>query len=96
MTCLVGRLRVKPGREPDFERLQSELARLALELEPGMIAYEVLKHRTQPGAYLLYLRFRDEASFTAHRATDHQDRLLPQILATLGEEMDMQFYDCIS
>jgi quinol monooxygenase YgiN len=95
MTCLIIRLTVKPGREPDFERLEREFSSLALEREPGTVVYDVLRQRTDPGDYVVYARFKDEAAYKAHQATEHYRRLIPQILDALGEEMDLQFFDWI-
>jgi quinol monooxygenase YgiN len=95
MTCLIARLKVKPGREPDFERLQRDYSSLALEQEPGTLVYDVLRSRTDPGSYVIYVRFRDDASFKAHQTTALRARLIPQIVDTLGDEMDLQFFDWI-
>jgi quinol monooxygenase YgiN len=94
MTCFVARLKVKPGRQADFERLEREFSSLAAE-HAGTLRYEVLRHCTDPDAYLVYARFTDEASFRAHQQTEAYRRLVPQIMETLGEETDLQFFDWI-
>jgi quinol monooxygenase YgiN len=94
MTCFVARLKVKAGRQADFERLEREFSRLAAEQE-GTLRYEVLRHRTNPDAYLVYARFTDEAAFRAHQETEAYRRLVPQIMETLGEETDLHFFDWI-
>lgn len=94
MTCFIARLKVKPGRQADFERLEREFSRLATE-EAGTLRYEVLRHHTSPDAYLVYARFADAAAFRAHQETESYRRLVPQIMETLGEETDLHFYDWI-
>jgi quinol monooxygenase YgiN len=95
MTCFVARVKVKPGREADFERLEAEFSRLACEQQPGTLRYEVLRHRSEAGSYLVYARFADEAAFAAHQAAEFHQRLVPLIMETLGEETDLQFYDWV-
>lgn len=95
MTCFIVRLKVKPGREGDFERLEREFSRLAREQEPGTLVFDVLRHRTEPGSYVVYLRFADEAAFKAHQATALHRRIVPLIMETFGEETDLQFYDWV-
>ena len=95
MTCLIARLKVRPGREPDFERLEREFSNLAHEREPGTVVYEVLRHRTDPAEYVVYVRFRDDAAYKAHQATEHYRRLVPLIMDTLGAEMDLQVLDWV-
>lgn len=96
MTCFIARLKVKPGREADFERLQQELSQLTHEKEPDTYSYDVIRHRTEPGVYVVYARFKDEAAFEAHQTTSFHDRLVPPIVDTLAGDMDLQFFDWIS
>ncbi len=95
-TTFIARLVVKPGKEADFERLQTELSRLTHDSEPGVLVYDVIKHRSEPSTYVVYARFRDEAAFQTHMKVDFHDRLVPPILACLSQEMDLQFYDWVA
>lgn len=96
MTCFIATLKVKPGQEAAFERLQTELSQLTHGSEPGTLVYDVLRSRTNPGVYVVYARFKDEAAFQFHQATPFHERLVPPILATLGADMDLQFYDWVA
>jgi len=95
MTCFIATLKVKPGREADFERLQKELSDLTHQSEPGTAVYDVIRHRNEPGVYVVYARFKDEAAFQFHQTTPFHDRLVPPIMETLDGEMDLQFYDWV-
>jgi quinol monooxygenase YgiN len=95
MTCFIATLKVKPGREADFERLQKELSDLTHQSEPGTAVYDVIRHRNEPGVYVVYARFKDEAAFQFHQTTPFHDRLVPPIMETLGGDMDLQFYDWV-
>lgn len=96
MTCFIATLKIKPGQETDFERLQTELSQLTHGSEAGTLVYDVLRSRTNPGVYVVYARFEDEAAFQLHQATPFHQRLVPPILATLGADMDLQFYDWVA
>ena len=96
MTCFIATLKVKPGHEADFEKLQAELSQLTHAQEPDTIVYDILRSRTQAEVYVVYARFKDEAAFQLHQSTSFHDRLVPPIMATLGGDMDLQFYDFIA
>lgn len=96
MTVFFATLVVKEGREADFERLQDELSRLTHEHEPDTLVYDVIRHRDKPRSYAVYARFKDEAAFQYHQETDFHDRLVPPILDTLAEDMDLQFFDHVA
>lgn len=95
-TTFIAKLVVKAGQEPEFERLQSELSRLAHEIEPDVLVYDVIKHRTEPSTYVVYARFRTDEAFQAHMKIDFHARLVPPILATLARDMDLQFFDWVA
>ncbi len=92
-TTFIATLKVKAGKEAEFERLQKELSEDSHRTEPDLFAYDVIKHRTQPRTYVVYARFKDENAFNAHMKTPAHDRLVPPILACVDGEMDLQFFD---
>jgi quinol monooxygenase YgiN len=96
MTCFIAKLKVKPGREADFEQLQRELSELTHAQEPDTLVYDVIRHRAEPDVYVVYARFKDEASFQHHQTTPFHDRLVPPILETVLGDMDLQFFDWIA
>lgn len=95
-TTFIAKLVVQPGKEAEFERLQSELSRLTHDTEPDVLVYDVIKHRSEPSTYVVYARFRSEAAFQHHMKVDFHDRLVPPILACLSREMDLQFFDWVA
>jgi len=96
MTCFIATLKIKPGCEADFERLQAELSKLTHEQEPDTLVYDIIRSRSKPDTYVVYARFKDEAAFQLHQATPFHDRLVPPIMATVAGDMDLQFYDWIA
>lgn len=67
MTVFFATLKVKSGKEAEFEKLQQELSKLTHEQEPDTIVYDVIRHREKPGIYAVYARFKDEAAFQTIR-----------------------------
>jgi quinol monooxygenase YgiN len=98
MTVFFATLKVKAGKEKEFERLQRELSKLTHESEPDTIAYDVVRLRDKPGQYAVYARFKDEAAFQYHQKTPFHDRLVPPILDCLdggAAGMGLAFYDWV-
>ena len=96
MTCFIATLKIKAGREAEFERLQTELSELTHAHEPDTCAYDVIRHRTDPEVYVVYARFKDEAAFQLHQSTPFHDRLVPPIIDCVDGAMDLQFFDWVS
>ncbi|MDH5176998.1 MAG: antibiotic biosynthesis monooxygenase [Gammaproteobacteria bacterium] len=96
MPCFIATLKIKPGHEADFERLQAELSQLTHAHEPDTFVYDIIRSRDNANTYVVYARFKDEAAFQLHQGTDFHERLVPPILATVDGEMDLKFYDFIA
>ena len=96
MTVFIATLRIKPGHEAEFERLQTELSRLTHDSEPDTMVYDILRSRDNPDTYVVYGRFKDEAAFQYHQATPFHDRLVPPILATVAGDMDLKFFSYVA
>lgn len=95
-TTFIAKLVVKPGMESTFEKLQRELSELTHAQEPDTLVYDVIKHRTERGTYVVYGRFRTDAAFQQHQTMPFHDRLVPPILACLAQDMDLQFFDWVA
>ncbi|MBI1392363.1 MAG: antibiotic biosynthesis monooxygenase [Alphaproteobacteria bacterium] len=95
MTAFVAKLVVKPEKREEFERLQTELRILTHQNEPGTPVYELIRSRDNANVYLCVATFTDDAAFDFHMKTDFHDRIAPQVLACLAEEMDLGFYDIV-
>jgi quinol monooxygenase YgiN len=95
-TTFIARLVVRAGMEARFESLQRELSQLTHSSEPDAVVYDVIKHRTEPSTYVVYARFKTDAAFQAHMQADFHARLVPDILASLASEMDLQFFDWVA
>lgn len=96
MTAFIATLRIKPGQEAEFERLQQELSELTHASEPDTLVYDILRARDTPDTYVVYARFKDEAAFEHHQTTAFHERLVPPILATVAGEMDLKFYEFVA
>jgi quinol monooxygenase YgiN len=87
MTSFIATLKIKPGHEAEFERLQRELSELTHASEPDTLVYDILRSRANPDTYV--------AAFQYHQGTAFHERLVPPILATVSGDMDLQFFDWV-
>jgi len=98
MKIFFATLKVKAGKERDFERLQQELSKLTHDAEPDTIVYDVVRAVDKPGVYAVYARFKDEAAFQYHQTTPFHERLVPPIFDCLdggASGMDLTFYEFV-
>lgn len=70
MYVVIARWVAREGEEADVERVLKTMAPLSRE-EPGCQEFTVLRSNDEPRTYLLYEVYDDEASFLAHRETEH-------------------------
>jgi quinol monooxygenase YgiN len=96
MTVFIATLKIKPGHEAEFERLQRELSELTHASEPDTKVYDIVRSRDQRDTYVVYGRFTDEAAYQFHQGTAFHERLVPPILATVTGEMDLKFFDFVA
>ena len=73
-------LRIRPGREADFERAWR---RVAFEVRgvPGNLRQALLRDTADPGVYTITSDWADEASFRAFERSPEQDALTATIRA---------------
>ena len=96
MTAFIATMTVVEEKTAEFERLVTELSELAHREEPGLIAYDVLRHAERASTYVFYARFKDQEAFEFHQEADFHQRLVPPILDCVEGDMDLQFFDWVA
>ncbi|MYZ46340.1 putative quinol monooxygenase [Propylenella binzhouense] len=67
---VVARWRCAPGNAATVTEILRDLAAQSRR-EPGVVRFVVHRAAEEPGSFLIYEEYADEAAFRAHRATAH-------------------------
>jgi quinol monooxygenase YgiN len=67
---VIAQYKARAGAESRVEAALREMRKPTRD-EPGNLDYQVLRDPGQPGVFVLYERYADEAGFQAHLATEH-------------------------
>ena len=67
---VIAQYTVRAGEEGRVEAALTTMRTLS-RAEPGNLDYQVLRDPQEPGRFVLYERYVDEAAFQAHLATEH-------------------------
>ncbi len=70
MISVIATLKVRPGKEEEFERITKELVAKVTANEPGCLLY-ALHRGTEPQTYVFLERYADEAATETHRGSAH-------------------------
>ena|SRR5687767_1111270 len=68
---VVATLRAAEGKGDALAALLAEQAAVVLKEEPGCVVYRAHRSTSDPGLFLFYEMYRDDAAFEAHRKAPH-------------------------
>lgn len=71
MYCLILKTQLKPNSFEAFMAAMRINAAASVRDEPGCLAFDVLRDRSDPDLIYLYEVYTDEAAFEAHMLTAH-------------------------
>ena len=80
---IVAHLKVKDGKQAEFETVFSELQANVKKNEPGALQYEVFKSKKDPTTYVVMEQYRSEDDLAAHRTSPHMAAAGPRLGAVL-------------
>lgn len=80
-------VKIKAGSEKDFEAAFGKMIAAVNANEPGCILYDLFKNAD--GEYIIMEAYKDEASFEAHRNSDHMKEIRPSY-AQYIEQSELQ------
>ena len=90
---IVATLKVKPGKEAEFEAVFRDLQAQVKANEPGALQYEVFKSKTNASTYIVMEQYKSEADLAAHRTTPHMAAAGPKLGAVLDGRPAIELLD---
>ena len=90
---VIAKLPIQEGKTAEFEAFFSELAQQVRANEPGNIAYQLTKSRTEPNVYKVLELYTDQDALTHHGGTDYFKAAGPKFAAVLGGRPEVEYLD---
>jgi quinol monooxygenase YgiN len=79
---IIATIKVKPGREAEFETVFRELAGQVKQNEPGCLLYDLFRSKT-PSTYVVMEQYASAEALAAHGKTAHFVAAGPKLGAVL-------------
>ena len=93
MLAITSRLKVKKGREADFERVALELAESTLANEKDCHGYRLARSPHDPQLYELLERYADDAALAIHSNSNHLRDAVPALMDCLDGTPEVALFE---
>ena len=90
---VVATLRIQDGKTGEFETFFTELAKQVRANEPGNIAYQLTKSRTEANTYKVLELYKDQDALTHHGGTDYFKAAGPKFGGVLAGRPEIEYLD---
>jgi len=90
---LIATLRIQDGKGAEFEALFSEHSRQVRAGEPGNLAYQLTKSRTEPNTYKVLEVYKDQEALNLHRDAEHIRAARPKLGPMLAGPPEVEYLD---
>ena len=90
---IVATIRIQDGKAEEFETFFTELAKQVRANEPGNLAYQLTKSRTEPNTYKVLELYTDQDAVTHHGGTAYFKAAGPKFGAVLAGRPDVEYLD---
>lgn len=93
MMTFIARMKVKPGKEEEFERIALAMTEKVRALEPDTVAYEFFRLPASERGYAVFESFSSEEAEEAHRNTPHFLEMAPALIDCIDGTYVREFLD---
>lgn len=93
MMTFIARMKVKPGKEEEFEALARKMTEKVRATEPDTLAYEFFRLPDTERGYAVFESFKSEAAEEAHRNTPHFLEMAPTLIDCLDGTYVREFLE---
>jgi quinol monooxygenase YgiN len=90
---VIATLRIQADKTAEFEAFFGDLARQVRANEPGNLAYQLTRSRTEPNTYKVLELYQDQDALTHHGGTDYFKAMGPKFAAVLAGRPDIEYLD---
>jgi quinol monooxygenase YgiN len=90
---IVATIRIQDGKAGEFEAFFGELAKQVRANEPGNLAYQLTKSRTEPNTYKVLELYTDQDAVDSHGKTEYFRAAGPKFGAVLAGRPDVEYLD---
>jgi quinol monooxygenase YgiN len=92
---VIATLRIQDGKAQAFEDAFRELSAQVKANEPGCLAYQLTKSRSDPNTYKVLELYTGEEAVTHHGNTPYFQAAGPKLGATLAAIPDIEYLDAV-
>jgi quinol monooxygenase YgiN len=93
MIGIIATLTVQEGKGAEFEAVFRDLGAKVRANEPGNLAYQLTKSRTEPNVYKVLELYKDQDALTLHGGTDYFKAAGPSLGACLAGRPTIEYLD---
>jgi quinol monooxygenase YgiN len=90
---VIATLKIQDGKVEEFEAFATELAKQVRANEPGNLAYQLTKSRTEPNTYRFLELYKDQDALPHHGGTDYFKAAGPKFAAVLAGRPEIEYLD---
>jgi quinol monooxygenase YgiN len=90
---VIATLKIQEGKTDEFEAFFGELAKQVRANEPGNLAYQLTRSRTEPTTYKVLEVYQDQDALTHHGGTDYFKAAGPKFGAVLAGRPEIEYLD---
>jgi len=90
---IIATLKVQDGKNAEFEEIFTALAKQVRANEPGNLAYQLTKSRTDPNTYKVLELYTDQDAVTHHGGTDYFKAAGPKMGPCLAGRPEIEYLD---
>ena len=90
---VIATLKIQPDKTGEFEAFFGELAQQVRANEPGNLAYQLTRSRTEPGTYKVLELYTDQDALTHHGGTPYFKAAGPKFAGVLAGRPEVEYLD---
>jgi quinol monooxygenase YgiN len=95
MIGVIATLKVAEGKNAEFEAVFTDLAKQVRANEPGNLAYQLTKSRTDPQIYKVLELYKDQDALAAHGGTDYFKAAGAKMGPCMGGRPEIEYLDAV-
>jgi quinol monooxygenase YgiN len=92
---VIATLKVQDGKNADFEAVFRDLSKQVRSNEPGNLAYQLTRSRSDPNTYKVLELYKDQDALTHHGGTEYFKAAGPKLGACLAGRPEIEYLDAV-